>query len=178
MDKTKGLKHKGIKRFIITFSLCGAVVLSAVGIGTYIDKSKASLETLGEFSREIDHYATPMAGENTEKLAAPEGGGAVSLSISKVFRIDLSEGKAKLTLENPLRSTQSVIFRLCVRNKIIMQSGIISPGYRIETGDLLNNVRLSKGEYDGKLIVFCIDSSGGGQANVRTEFGVRVVVEE
>lgn len=127
-----------------------------------------------------ESHAEAIGDGDESKLDAPTGGGAASLLYQKKVAIDLSDKKASLLFGNPTRSTQNMVVQLVVQDNIIVQSGLLTPGNKVTTLDLLNGKEslLKEGGYEGKLIVLCYDPKTGEKAIVNTEIPVDITVKE
>lgn len=125
-----------------------------------------------------EQNAEKIEGDDNEKLEQPEGGGAVSLTYSKEVTIDLSENKAKLLFGNPSKSNQDMLIQIVIQDKVILQSGILSPGYRVTKLDLFNNVKLSEGKYEGKFVIYYYQRDTGEKAMLNTEIPLTITVKK
>ena len=127
---------------------------------------------------DTERHAEPIGDDDSKKLDAPEGGGAVSLTFSKEVRISLSDKKATLMFANPGKSTQDMVIQVVVKDVVIIQSGRILPGNRVTTLDLLKNAakQLSPGGYDGKFVLSFYDRESGEKAMINTEIPITVTV--
>lgn len=132
-------------------------------------------------------YAPQQAEENAEmidnesddeKLPQQQGGGAVSLTYSKEVEIDLSDNKAKLLFANPSKSNQDMLLQIVIQDTVILQSGLLSPGYQVTTLDLFDNVKLSSGTYEGKFAVYYYQKNTGEKAMLNTEIPLTITVNE
>ncbi len=127
----------------------------------------------------------PSADDNIEKIPddadekneAPADGGAVTLTFSK--DVVVKNGKAELYFANPGKSTHDIVLQIIIRDNIIAQSGSIAPGNQIKTLDLVEDVDklLTKGEYDGKFMVYYYDKENGEKAVLNTEIPVNISVK-
>ncbi len=124
--------------------------------------------------------AEVISGDDESKLTSPEGGGAVSLIYQKSVNVDLSDKKASLLFGNPKKSNQNMIVQLVVQDEVLIQSGLIVPGNRVTTLELLDGKEtiLKEGGYDGKLVVLYYDPVSGEKAVLNTEIPVTVTVSE
>lgn len=113
-----------------------------------------------------------------EKLPQQQGGGAVSLTYSKDVEIDLSESKAKLLFANPSKSNQDMLLQIVIQDTVILQSGLLSPGYQVTTLDLFDNVKLSSGTYEGKFVVYYYQKDTGEKAMLNTEIPLTITVKD
>ena len=125
-----------------------------------------------------ERHAEPIGDDDSKKLDAPKGGGAVSLTFSKEVRISLSDKKATLMFANPGKSTQDMVIQVVVKDVVIIQSGRILPGNRATTLDLLKNAakQFSPGGYDGKFVLAFYDRESGEKAMINTEIPITVTV--
>lgn len=115
---------------------------------------------------------------NGEKLQQPQGGGAVSLTYTKEVTVDLSENTATLMFANPYKSNQDMMLQIVIQDTVIVQSGILNPGYKVTKLKLLDNAKLSPGTYEGKFVVLYYQKDGGEKAMLNTEIPLTVTVEE
>ena len=116
--------------------------------------------------------------DNEEKLPQQQGGGAVSLTYSKEVEINLSENKAKLLFANPSKSNQDMMLQIVIQDEVILQSGIISPGYQVKSLDLFDDVQLSEGNYEGKFVVYYYQKDTGEKAMLNTEIPLLISVKK
>lgn len=127
----------------------------------------------------IETNAESIAGDDTgEKLDAPEGGGAVSLTYSKEVSIDLTEKKASLVFGNPARSNQDAVVQLVIQNTVILRSGSLTPGTQVTALNLAEGAaeKLTAGVYEGKFVVSFYDQPTGRWATLNAEIPVTVTV--
>lgn len=132
-------------------------------------------------------YAPQQTEENAEpidddasgdKLVQPQGGGAVSLTYSKEVTIDLSDNTAKLLFANPYKSNQDMMIQIVIRDTVIAQSGLLTPGHQVTKLELFDNAKLSKGTYEGKFVVLYYQKDTGEKAMINTEIPLTITVEE
>lgn len=129
--------------------------------------------------QETEANAEPIDDDASgEKLQQEQGGGAVSLTYSKEVEIGLSENKAKLYFVNPKKSNQDMLLQIVIQDTVIVQSGLLSPGYQVTTLDLFKNVKLSSGVYEGKFVVYYYQKDTGEKAMLNTEIPLTVTVKE
>ena len=123
--------------------------------------------------------AEPIEGDSSDdKLEAPEGGGAVSLTYSKEVDIDLAAKKASLVFCNPAKSNQDAVLQLVIQDTVILQSGSLTPGTKVTALDLSEGAekKLTTGVYDGKFVVSFYDQASGRWAKLNAEIPVTVTV--
>ncbi|MBQ7338960.1 MAG: hypothetical protein IJW40_10995 [Clostridia bacterium] len=130
--------------------------------------------------KEQDPNAEIIPGDDDDKLAHEEGGGAVSLQYSDKLIIDLSDEQALLQFANPGRSTRDMVLWITIQDVVIAQSGRIIPGYRINTLDLLEGAakRLTEGVYNGKLVIYFYNPETNERTTVNTEAPVTITVRQ
>ena len=128
-----------------------------------------------------DKNAAAVEGGNSEKLKAPEGGGAVSLTYTDRVTIDLSRAEAKFTFINPLISTQDLILQLVILSGdekiVVAQSGLIPAGYSLDTMPVQSISRLGEGYYTGQYNVVFYDPVTKKRAGVNTVIPVDIVAK-
>ncbi len=133
-----------------------------------------------DYAPEIESHAEQIDGDNSTKLDAPPGGGAVSLTYSKDVSVDLSDKRVSLMFANPSKSTADMVLQIVIKDTVIVQSGRLLPGNKVTALDLLDGAenQLAAGGYDGKFIVLYYDQQSGEKAMVNTEIPVTVTVTE
>ena len=128
--------------------------------------------------QQSEQNAEKIEGDDDEKLEQPEGGGAVSLIYSKEVTIDLSDNKAKLLFGNPSKSNQDMLIQIVIQDKVILQSGTLSPGFRVTKLDLFDNIKLSEGKYEGKFVIYYYQRDTGEKAMLNTEIPLTITVKK
>lgn len=134
---------------------------------------------------EIEENATPMTdfGGGTQKLEAAENGGAVAIAYSDQVYYDQAAGTLSLSYGNPYVSTQSVILQIIVfgpdgSEYLIAESGILPPGYRVETLNAsAEGVTVSSGAYNGIFRLLFYNSETGERAIVNSEIPILITVQ-
>ena len=132
--------------------------------------------------QETEAHAETIPDDNSEKMDAPEGGGAVSLIYMTEVTVDLSEKAASLMFGNPQKSTQDMVVQIVVKDTVIAQSGRLTPGNRVTTLDLLADApKLGTGTYTSencKFVVLYYNQESGEKAILNTEIPITVTVQE
>ena len=130
--------------------------------------------------RREDKYAQSLDDQGDEKLEQVQGGGAVSLTYSTKVTVTLDDGMASVYFANPSKSNQDMVLQLVIVDVVIFQSGLLTPGNRVTTLNLLDGAekRLADGGYDGKFVVLYYNRASGERAMVNTEIPVSVTVTE
>lgn len=180
MENTEtGKKNKKTKLLILLLLL---ITLAAVCVTVWVLFFRDTGPVLSPdyAPQEEEQYQKPMEDDTDDKMDAPEGGGAVSLTYSTDVTIDLSDEKAILMFANPGKSTQDIVVQVVIQDEIIVQSGRLTPGNQVTTLDLLEGAakKLSAGGYDGKFVLLYYDPSTGEKAVVNTEIPVDISVIE
>lgn len=123
--------------------------------------------------------------EDTEKMEAKEGGGAVSMSYRKSVSISLSGQSASLMFQNPSKSVNDMVLQLIIvsadgTETVIAQSGTIRPGKQVEELALIKGAAaLSEGTYNGKFNILYYDPDSGEKAIVNGSIeGIEITVTE
>lgn len=129
---------------------------------------------------ETEEYAQPIPGDSEDKMQSEEGGGSVNITYSDEVTISLSENKAYMLFSNPGRSNQNMILRLVIKDEVIVQSGVVEPGYRINEIGLEENSgdKLAVGGYDGSFEIYYYNPDSNEKAVVNTVIPVRIEVCE
>ena len=127
---------------------------------------------------EKEQHAETIPGDSGDKLDAPDGGGAVSLTYSNKVTIDLSDKVASLYFANPGKSNQDMLVQISIQDTLILQSGTLNPGQQVKLLDLLEGAEelLQPGGYEGKFVVFYYNPASGEKAMVNTEIPVTINV--
>ncbi len=174
MCKTEGKKILLIILILIT------VIAVGITVWAVWFRKPATVLTPDYAPQETEQNVEKIEGDESEKLEAPEGGGAVSLIYTKEVSIDLSEKQATLLFGNPGKSNQDMVVQLVIQDEIIVQSGLITPGNQVKSLDLLDGAekKLRAGGYDGKLVVLYYNQENGEKAVINTEILVTITVAE
>ncbi len=141
--------------------------------------AKKSAASSAPIPPKIEANAETIAGASSaQKLEAPKGGGAVSLTYSKSVRLNLAQKKAFLVFGNPASSNQEAMVRLEIQNTVILQSGSLTPGTKVTELNLAQGAekKLTAGTYDGKFVVSFYDRASGRWAKLNAEIPVTVTV--
>lgn len=126
-----------------------------------------------------EENAEPIEGDiDGEKLQQQQGGGAVSLTYSKEVTIDLSNRTAKLLFANPYKSNQNMMIQILIQDTVVLQSGLLKPGYQVTKLNLLESAKLSNGIYEGKFAVYYYHNDTGEKAMINTEIPITITVKE
>ena len=165
---------------LILFLLVISIAASCVSVwALFFRETKPSFAPDYEIPEKEEH-AESIPNDSDEKLDAPQGGGAVSLTYANQVGIDLSTGEISLLFANPGKSNQDVVLQIVIQDQIIAQSGTISPGYRLTNLELLEGMAdmLSPGGYNGKFVVLYYDQETGEKSIVNTEIPIQISVSQ
>lgn len=94
--------------------------------------------------------------KNSEKkLEAPKGGGAVSLSYTKLVEVSLNDQTAKLMFHNPEKSVNELSFEIVYQDEagdkhILAKSDILAPGDKVTELPLAQTENLIAGNYNAQ----------------------------
>lgn len=129
--------------------------------------------------QQTEENAEPIDDDSDgEKLQQQQGGGAVSLTYSKEVTIDLSDKTANLMFANPGKSNQDMMIQIVIQDTVIVQSGLLTPGYQVTKLELFDNAKLSSGTYEGKFVVLYYQKDTGEKAMLNTEIPLTITVKE
>lgn len=175
MGKDKKKKSKILIVFLVLITVC------CIGITVWAVFFRNTEKVLSpdRAPQKTEENAEKIENDNTEKMKAEEGGGAVSITYSNEVTIDLDHKKASLLFANPSKSTQNMVVQIVIDDTEIVQSDLLEAGNQVTKLDLLDNAekQLEKGGYDGKFRVLFYDPDSGKKAAVNTEIPISITVE-
>lgn len=175
----RNINDKRKQLLIILFLLLLLIITTSITVWALFFRNVTYDHAPDYAPQQTEENAEPIDNDyDGEKLQQQQGGGAVSLTYSKEVTIDLSEKVAKLMFANPNKSNQNMVVQIVVQNKVVVQSGLLAPGYKVTKIDLFDNVRLSSGKYEGKFVVLYYQNDTGEKAMLNTEIPISVTVEE
>lgn len=127
-----------------------------------------------------ESHAKPIPGDEDKAESAESGSGSVSLTYSNQVAISLSSKTAQLLFANPGRSNQDLVLQLVIQDRVILQTGRISPGTQITELELTSEAAamLMPGGYEGNFLLHFYHPDSGDKAIVTTELPVSVIVSE
>ena len=127
-----------------------------------------------------DKYSEPMNDGSQGTIETPTGGGAASLAYTKKVTIDRSSEKASMMFGKPSKSNQDLIIQVIIQETVISQSGLIDPGNKVTTLELLPKIKnsLSEGVYSGIYLVFAYDRETGEKEKVVMEIPITINVQK
>lgn len=118
--------------------------------------------------------------ESGDKMAATDGGGAVSLSYSNVVAIDSSKKEIKMYFKNPSKSLESIVLEIIIiqgdKEYVVAKSDLLPPGYALYDMDLNTKLQLPNGGYKGKYRLTYYNEETGVKQIVNTEIEVSIEV--
>lgn len=171
--------NKDKSKILIVVLLLIAVLALAFGIWAMWFREPEVLSP-DYAAKETELNAEQIEGDDSEKLDAPDGGGAVTLIYGKEVEISLSENKASFLIGNPSESTEYLVAEIVIQDHVIAQSGAIKPGYRVTELELLSDAKdlLTVGGYDGKIVLYMYNGETDERSIVNSEIIVTVTVNE
>ena len=125
-----------------------------------------------------EQNAETIPNDTGDKMAPPEGGGAVSLTYSNEVKIDISDKAAAVYFANPGKSNQDIVLQVIIQDTVILQSGTLKPGHQVKLLNLLEGAEdmLQPGGYEGKFVVLYYDPISGEKSMVNTEIPITINV--
>lgn len=177
-QNSAALSKKG--KLAVLLCLLLALAASAVTVWVVFFRQAEGVLAPDYAPQETEKHAQTVSGEGEEKFESEKGGGGVSLEYSDQVSVDLSEQTAALLFTNPHRSNQNMLIQIVVQEKVLVQSGILPPGYRVMTLDLLDGASdlLSVGGYDGTFLIYYYSPESGEKAMINTEIPIHIEVKE
>lgn len=174
------MNHKKYKKFLILLLLLIILVSILVTVWALFFRNSTPVLSPDYAPVEEEVNAQPIGDDDSEKLEAEEGGGAVNLTYSNEVTIDLSDKLASLLFANPSKSIQDMVVQIVIDDTVIVQSGTLKPGNQVANLNLLDGAekQLQPGGYDGKFAVFYYDPDSGEKAVVNTQIPITITVRE
>ncbi len=131
--------------------------------------------TMGE-----DTNATDIVGDSSDKLEAPEGGGAVGLTYADTVTVDLSDGTVGMMFQNPGRSLNNMVLQVVVQDTLLAQSDLLVPGKQLNRLSLKKVAasKLQPGGYKGVFVISIYNPETGEKNMVDAEVEITVNVTE
>ena len=173
----KNVKSKQ-KKYRMCVMILFVILLLGIGIVVALCVKRSNSD---DFAPKVDRAAEQMEGTG-EKMAAPKGGGAVSLTYSTVVTVSMEDRIAQILFENPSKSTKDTSLQLTVKGQnegqesLIAESELIPAGYKLSQMNLKDEVDLEAGKYEGNLKVLYYDSENGEKEVVDTKIPVTLTV--
>lgn len=182
-EKEDNVKKKNNHLLVILIIILLAVTLTAVGItvwALFFRTRQPDILAPDYAPQEVEENAEPLEEDSTEKLDAPDGGGAVTLMYQNGVSVDLSEGTASFMYGNPGESTVNVVLQIVIQDRLIAQSGRLEPGSQVTLLNLAEGAaeQLEPGGYEGKYVLSFYDPDTGEKSAFDTEIPVSVTVAE
>ena len=175
----KESKKEKNKTMIIVILIIIIIVTMGITIWAIFFRNNESVLSPDYAPHEVEKNAEPIELDFEEKkLQQQEGGGAVNLTYSKDVNVDLTSNKVRLMFMNPRKSNQDMIIQIVVKDTVIVQSGLLSPGYKLSQLDLMDNIKLSEGEYEGKFVIMYYQKDSGEKAMINTEIPLVITVKK
>lgn len=130
---------------------------------------------------QLEPNAQVIEDDDSEKLEAPVGGGAISLQYEDQVTISLSDKKAYFNYANPGKSTQNVMLEIVIQGQTVAQSALLEPGYKITELPLTEGAEslLTAGVYneDAVFRISSYDPDSGEKAMIATQAAITVTVQ-
>ncbi len=186
-EKKEKKERQGRRDLLILLLLLLIVICLGVTIWALFFRDSGSTNPSGTplipdyAPKETEPNAVTIPGESDDKLTTPEGGGAIGIEYINKVTIDLSDGMAYLSYANPGKSTQNTVLRIEIQDVVIVQSGTITPGHRVNELPLLDGAAdvLQPGVYESAVFrILSYDPETGEKAMVDTIAQIVVNVQE
>ena len=178
MSETEQKKDK--KKILIIILSIGIAICIALLIWALFFRTPAASPDYAP--DKLEPNAQVMQDDDSEKLEAPSGGGAISLQYEDKVTISLSDKKAYLNYSNPNKSTQNIVLEIVIKDQTIAKSGLIKPGYQITELPLSDGAEemLSEGVYNEDTVfrILSYDPDSGEKAMVDTKAEITITVQK
>lgn len=165
------------RKLVIILLVIGIIVCLAVTIWavffrtTQTDYAPAQLEPNAQLIED----------DNSQKLEAPAGGGAISLQYEDQVTISLTDKKAYFNYANPSKSTQNVMLEIVIQGQTVAKSALLEPGYKITELPLADgaDALLTAGVYnqDAVFRISSYDPDSGEKSMIATQAEITVTVQ-
>lgn len=176
MNVLEKQKTKISTRTLVVILSCITVAAVAITIWALFFRAADVVLSPDYAPQALESYAEPLGDEGDEKLEQEEGGGAVSLSYATAVSISLTSNTASLYFANPTKSNQDVLIQIVIQDTVILQSGLLVPGNKVQTLDLLSGIQLEEGVYEGKFNILYYQQNSGEKAILNTEIPIEITV--
>ena len=118
--------------------------------------------------------------DNSTKMDATAGGGAVSLSYSNVVAINTKTNDIKMYFKNPSKSRESIVLQIIVKQNdeeyVIAKSDLLPPGYTLYNMKMNSREKIPVGGYNGIFRITYYNENTGEKQIVNTEIDVTIEV--
>ena len=171
---------KKIRLLVLLLSI-GIVICIGVTVWAVFFREPAKVITPDYAPGKLDPNAESISGDDTGKLEAPVGGGAISMQFVDKVTIDLSDKKAYLNYSNPSKSTQNIVLQIVIKDQVVVQSERIEPGYQIKELPLLSGADklLAEGVYTQAVFkVLSYNPVTGEKSMIDTQAEITVTVQK
>ncbi len=184
MNSASDIARKQARRSLIIIILLVVLIVlfAAVSVWAIFFREPETPEVLAPDYAPIqqDTNATDIENDSTDKLDAPQGGGAVGLTYSNIVNVDLSDKTVSLMFQNPGRSLNDMVLQVMVQDTLLAQSNLLIPGKQINTLALNEQAipLLQAGGYTGKFVVSIYDPETGEKAMLDAQVEITINVME
>ena len=164
--------EKKYRNATITFTLIGIICFL---IGFVLLFNKPDAKEFNQVPIEINAteiMQSDVKPQNTESSSL----GSVSVTAGTDVNLDLVKKEATLYFANPAQSTHNLMVVLEVDEKEVLKSGLIKPGFEINSLQLEDDVEMKDGKYDGKLIIWAYQPDTGERQYINSTIAVKVDV--
>ena len=180
MSDTEQTKKENKRKLLIIILSVGIVICLAVTVWALFFRTPGGSSDYAP--DKLEPNAQVIKNDDSSKLEAPSGGGAISLQYEDKVTIDLSDKKAYFNYSNPGKSTQNIVLEIVIKDQTVAKSALIKPGYQITELPLSDGAEklLSKGVYneDAVFKISSYDPDSGEKAMVDTKAEITVTVQE
>lgn len=175
----KQFKHPDKRNLLIFLLLLITVAAVCVTVWALFFRTTDAVLT-PDHAPVVEENAMPIPGDTGTPDDVQPGSGRVSLTYFNQVNIRLAKQTAQLLFANPGRSNQDMVLQLVIQDRVILQSGRITPGNQVEKLDVAPEAAamLMPGGYEGVFLIHFYDPASGDKAIVTTEIPVSVTVYE
>ena len=173
-------KRPDKQSFIIFLLLLITVGAVCVTVWALFFRTDGAAPLTPDHAPVIEKQAQPIPGDVGEPEDVQPGSGSVSLTYSNTVKIRLGDKSVQFLFANPGRSNQDMVIQLVIQDRVIFQSGRITPGNQVMSLELSaeSAAMLMPGGYEGVFLIHFYDPVSGEKAIVTTEIPVSITVTE
>lgn len=181
MADTKNESKDKRRSVLIIILLIGIIICIAVTVWAVFFREPDKVIPPDYAPGKLEPNAEKVTGDDTGKLDAPVGGGAISMQYADKVTVDLSDKKAYLSYTNPSKSTQDIVLQIVIKGQVIVQSERIEPGYQVKELPLIDGADglLSEGVYTEAVFkILSYDPKTGEKSMIDTQAEITVTVRK
>lgn len=166
-------KKKSILIIIVVCLFVGGIIGLIIGLSV-----NRNVELTPNGPNVIEDGATQITDDNIDNSNNQELENSASITFTKTIVIDSSTGIADLLFALPSSTDMDSVISIVINEETIIRSGRIMSGYQVNKLKLLDpNKPITKGTYNGTLIISFYAKDSNVESSVNTQVDVTVIVQ-